>query len=41
MVGSVTDVQSHGECKGRRSITQIHRSVMGVQNKSITEGMEK
>ena len=27
--------------KGRRSVTGVHGSVRGVQNKSVTEGMEK
>ena len=41
MVGRVTEVQSHDEGKGGRSVTGVHGSVKGVQNKSITEGMEK
>ena len=41
MIGSVTEVQSHDKGKGGRSVTGIHGSVTGVQNKSITEGMEK
>ena len=43
MVASVTEVQSHDDGKGERSVhvTGFHGSVTGVQNKSITEGMEK
>ena len=43
MVGSVPEVhvQSHDEGMGGRSVTGVHGSATGVQNKSITEGMEK
>ena len=41
MAGSVTEVQSHDKGKGRRSVTGVHGSVTMVQNKSVTEGMEK
>ena len=41
MIGSVTEVQSHDEGKGGRSVTGVHRSVTRVQIKSITEGMPK
>ena len=41
MVGTVRDVQSHDEGMGGGSVTGVHRSVMGIQNRSITEGMEK
>ena len=40
MVGSVTDVQSHDEGRGGRNVTGVHGSVLGVQNKGKTEGME-
>ena len=39
--GNGSEVQSHDEGKGWRSVTRVHRSVMGVQNESVTEGMEK
>ena len=32
-VGSVTDVQSHDEVKGGRSVTGVHGSVMGYRTK--------
>ena len=41
MTGSVTEVQSRDEGTGGSSVTEVHWSVTGVQNKSITEGMEK
>ena len=41
IVGKVTEVQSHDEGKGERSVTGVHESVTGIQNKSVTEGMEK
>ena len=41
MVGSVTEEQSHDGSKDGRSVTGVDGSVTGVQNKSITEGMEK
>ena len=41
MVGSVMDVQSHDEGKGGGSVTVVHISVTGIQNRSITEGVEK
>ena len=41
MVGSVTEVERHDEGKGGRSVAEVHGSVMGAQNKSMTEGMEK
>ena len=41
MVGSVTEVQSRDEGKGGRSVTGVYGSVTRVQNKGITEGMEK
>ena len=40
MAGRVTEVQSHDEGKGGRSVTGVHRSVMGIQNKSVTESIE-
>ena len=39
MAGSVTEVRSHDKGKGGRSVT-VHRSVTGVKNQSVTEGME-
>ena len=36
-----SEVQSHDEGKCGRSVTGVRGSVMGVQNKSVTEGMEK
>ena len=36
-----SEVQSHDEGKGGRTVTGVHRSEMWVQNKSVTEGMEK
>ena len=36
-----SEVQSHDEDKCGRIVTGVHGSVMGVQNKSVTEGMEK
>ena len=41
MAGSVTNVQSHDEDKCGRSVTEVHGSVTGVQNKGVSEGMEK
>ena len=41
MAGRVTDIQSHDECKGGRSVTGVHGSVTRVQNKGVTGGMEK
>ena len=41
MVGSVTEVQTPEESKSGRSVTGVHRSVTGVENKSITEGVEE
>ena len=41
MAGSVTDVQSHDEGKDGGSVTGVYRSVTVIQNKSVTEGMEK
>ena len=41
MVGSVTEVQSHDEGRGGRNVTGVHGSVLGIQNKSKAEGMEK
>ena len=42
MVGSVTEVQSHDEGKSGKSVTGVHGSVTGIQNKSILiDGMEK
>ena len=40
MVGSVTKVQSHDEGKGGKGVTEVHGSVLGVQNKSITDSIE-
>ena len=36
MAGGVTEAQSHEEGVGGRSVTEIHGSVMGIQNKSVT-----
>ena len=36
-----SEVQSHDEGKGGKSVTGVHGSVMEIQNKSVTEGMEK
>ena len=36
-----SEAQSHDEGKGERSVTGVHWSVMGVQYKCVTEGMEK
>ena len=41
MANSVTEAQSHDEGRGGRSVTVVHRSVMGVLNKHITVGLEK
>ena len=40
MVSSVTEAPSYDESRGGRSVTGVHRSVMGTQNKSVTGGME-
>ena len=36
-----SEVQSHDMGKRGRSATGAHGSVMGVQNKGVTEGIEK
>ena len=41
MAGSVAEVQSHDEGKGERSVTRVHGSVTGIQNKSVPRSMEK
>ena len=41
MVGSVTEVQTPEEGKGGKSVRGVHRSVTGVVNKCITEGVEE
>ena len=41
MARSVTEAQNHDEGRGGRSVTGIHRSALGIQNKSVTEGTEK
>ena len=40
MASSVTKAQRHEEGRGGRSVTGVHRSVTGSQNKSVTGGME-
>ena len=41
MAGSVTEAQSHDECRSGRSVTGVYGSETGIQNKSVTGGMEK
>ena len=36
MADSVTEAQSHDKGRGGRSLTGVHRSVMVVQNRSVT-----
>ena len=37
---AVTEVQSHDESRGGRSVTGVHKSVNRERNKSVTSGME-
>ena len=37
---NITEAQSHKECVGGRSVTEIHWSVTGLQNKSVN-GVER
>ena len=41
IAGRVTEAQSHVKGRGRRSVTGVYGSVTGIQNKSVTGGMEK
>ena len=43
MASSVTEAQSHnkGTCRGGRSVTGVHGSVTGIQNKSVNGAMKK
>ena len=43
MASNVTEAQSHDECtcRGGRSVTGVHGSVTGIQNRSVTCSMEK
>ena len=42
MASSITEAKSYkGTCRGGRSVTGVDRSVTGIQDKSVTEGMEK
>ena len=41
MDSSVTEAQSHDKGRGGRSATGVHGSVTGIQNQSVTEGIEK
>ena len=38
MVASITEAQSHDEGRGGRSVTRVHKSLTGIQYKSITGG---
>ena len=37
----VTEAQNHDEGRGERTVTGVHWSVTGIQNKSVTDDMEK
>ena len=41
MAGSITEVQSHGEGKGGRSVTGVYGSVTWVQIECVPAGMDK
>ena len=40
---NITEAQDHDEhtFRGGRSVTGVHRSLTGIQDKSVTEEMEK
>ena len=41
LASSVAVAQNHDEGVGGRSVSEIHTSLTGILNKSVTEGMEK
>ena len=40
MAGNITEAQSDDEGRGGRNVTGVHRSVTGVQNKTVNGGRE-